>query len=85
MKKRILSAKFTACLLCCFILITPLSISAVDYSCNDLGQVVAGDPQSDRIYVIFVNSTKAFDVINAQTADDSPVWIYTYNGDACQE
>lgn len=85
MKKRILFIKFVACLLCCFILSTPLTISAVDYSCNDRGQVVAGDPQSGRIYVILVSSTKAFDVINALTADNSPVWTYTYNGDACQE
>ncbi len=75
----------TFCMIC-FILLAPLGIVA-EYSARENGDVMAGTPESNRIYTIGTQNVnnRVFDVQNAQTADNSVVWTYPYNGDECQE
>ncbi len=85
MKRKSLITKLIALCSACFILVTPLTINAVDYSVNEDGAVMAGSPESDRIYTIYTQSGRAFDVMNGKLDENSTVWTYPYNGDKCQE
>ena len=85
MKRKSLITKIIALCLACFILVTPLTINAFDYSVNEDGAVMAGLPQPNRIYTIYTQNNKVFDVINGSTANYSEVWTYTYSGAMCQE
>ncbi len=80
MKRKTLITKIIALCLACFILVTPLTINAVNYSVNEDGAVMAGSPQSNRIYTIYTQNNKVFDVISGSTANNSEVWTYTYSG-----
>ena len=46
---------------------------------------MAGEPVGNRIYTIYTQSGKVFDVWNGLKSDNTIVWTYTYNGDMCQE
>ena len=83
--KRKFTKVLTFCMIC-FILLAPLSIFA-EYSARENGDVMAGTPEPNRIYTIGTQNVnnRVFDVQNAQTADNSVVWTYPYNGDECQE
>ena len=85
MKRKSMSVKIMALCLVCFIFVTPLTINAVDYSVNEDGTVMAGLPEEDRIYTIYTQSGRAFDVMNGKFDENSTVWTYPYNGDKCQE
>ncbi|MDD7676299.1 MAG: RICIN domain-containing protein, partial [Eubacteriales bacterium] len=87
MKEKSRKAKIITLCLVCFILLTPLSIAATEYSAKENGDVMAGTPESNRIYTIGTQNAnnRVFDVQNALTADNSVVWTYPYNGDECQE
>ncbi len=83
--KRKFTKVLTFCMIC-FILLAPLSIFA-EYSARENGDVMAGTPEPNRIYTIGTQNVnnRVFDFQNAQTADNSVVWTYPYNGDECQE
>lgn len=85
MKKRALLHRIVSFCLTCFILLTPLTINAVAYSVNEDGAVMAGEPVGNRIYTIYTQSGKVFDVWNGLKSDNTIVWTYNYNGDMCQE
>lgn len=91
MKRKSLITKIVTLCLACFILVTPLTIIAAEddeeqeYSVNEDGAVMAGEPVGDRIYTIYTQSGRAFDVMNEQLGENSTVWTYPYNGDKCQE
>ena len=85
MKRKSFKTKIVTFCLACFILVTPLTINAVDYSVNEDGAVMAGEPVDNRIYTIYTQSGKVFDVWNGLKDDNTDVWTYTYNGDMCQE
>lgn len=85
MKRKSFTVKFITLCLVCFILVTPLTINAVPYSVTEDGAVMAGSPKNERIYTIYTQTNKVFDVINGLTANNSEVWTYTYSGAKCQE
>ena len=85
MKRKSIKTKIVSFCLACFVLLTPLTINAVDYSVNEDGAVMAGEPVDNRIYTIYTQSGKAFDVWNGLKSDNTIVWTYTYNGAMCQE
>lgn len=85
MKRKSFKTKIVTFCLACFILVTPLTINAVDYSVDEDGAVMAGEPVDDRIYTIYTQSGKVFDVWNGLMSDNTIVWTYNYNGDMCQE
>lgn len=85
MKRKMFAVKIIALCLICFVLVTPLTINAVEYSVNEDGAVMAGDPVHERIYTIFTQSNKSFDVYSGWVNDNTEVWTYTYGGHACQE
>ena len=80
MKKRALLHKIVSFCLACFVLLTPLTINAVEYSVNEDGAVMAGEPVGNRIYTIYTQSGKVFDVWNGLMSDNTIVWTYNYNG-----
>ncbi len=90
MKRKSFKTKIVTFCLACFILVTPLTIIAeeeddeLEYSVNEDGAVMAGEPVENRIYTIYTQSGKAFDVWNGLKSDNTIVWTYTYNGDMCQ-
>lgn len=91
MKRKSLITKIVTLCLACFILVTPLTIIAAEddeeqeYSVNEDGAVMAGEPVGDRIYTIYTQSGKVFDVYSGWQDDNTAVWTYTYGGHMCQE